>query len=355
MNYRLLILNLPATKYREEMEYLLSTYDVLNSWCQESNDQELVYHIIIRRAKTESFINTLQKRFSKIEGFRISLIPIEASVPVPEPILFKEEREEEQMETTVEDLKDQLDPQKLINRLSRHELYANLSDISKLSGIFILMVILSAIVSAIGVLNNNVAVIIGAMVIAPFLGPNMALSLATNLGDIDLAKDAIKSNYVGVLIAFSLSIFLGYIFIVDPTVPEIALRARTNLGSITLAFASGMAGALAFTVGFSTTLIGVMVAVALLPPLVTSGLLLGSGEYTLAAGAFLLFFINLVCVNLAGVLTFKFQKIQPIYPEKIENAQKLMKFSLIIWLSLLAILLIMLLQYRGVFDLLLLA
>ncbi len=354
MNNRLLILNLPDTEYRGEVEYLLSKYDVLNSWCQESSDKKLVYHIIIRRAKTESFINTLQKRFSKIEGFRISLLPIEASIPVPDPIFYPE-REEEQMETTVEDLKDQLDPQKLINRLSRHELYANLSDISKLSGIFILMVILSAIVSAIGVLNNNVAVIIGAMVIAPFLGPNMALSLATNLGDIDLAKDAIKSNYVGVLIAFTLSTFLGYIFIVDPTVPEIALRARTNLGSITLAFASGMAGALAFTVGFSTTLIGVMVAVALLPPLVTSGLLLGSGEYTLAAGAFLLFFINLVCVNLAGVLTFKFQKIQPIYPEKIENAQKLMKLSLIIWFSLLAILLIMILQYRGVFDLLLLA
>ena len=354
MNNRLLILNLPDTEYRGEVEYLLSKYDVPNSWCQESSDKKLVYHIIIRRAKTESFINTLQKRFSKIEGFRISLLPIEASIPVPDPIFYPE-REEEQMETTVEDLKDQLDPQKLINRLSRHELYANLSDISKLSGIFILMVILSAIVSAIGVLNNNVAVIIGAMVIAPFLGPNMALSLATNLGDIDLAKDAIKSNYVGVLIAFTLSTFLGYIFIVDPTVPEIALRARTNLGSITLAFASGMAGALAFTVGFSTTLIGVMVAVALLPPLVTSGLLLGSGEYTLAAGAFLLFFINLVCVNLAGVLTFKFQKIQPIYPEKIENAQKLMKLSLIIWFSLLAILLIMILQYRGVFDLLLLA
>lgn len=143
---------------------------------------KIIYNVIIRREKTEALINTLQKRFSDLEGFRISLLPVEASVPVPEPIekIISKHREPEE-DTTIEDLTDRLDPKELINRLSRHEIYANISDMAKLSNIFILMVILSAIVAAIGVLNNNVAVIIGAMVIAPFLGPNMALSLATIL------------------------------------------------------------------------------------------------------------------------------------------------------------------------------
>lgn len=352
MAYRLIIIILPEKKELDELKSIIHRYDVLNSWQVSSRENEIIYHVIIRRAKTESLINTLQKRFSYLDGFRINLLPIEASVPVPEAIFNK--KEDEVTDTTLDDLKDRLDPQELINRLSRHELYASLSDISKLSPIYITMVILSAIVSAIGVLNNNVAVIIGAMVIAPFLGPNMALSLATNLGDVDLAKDSIKSNYVGVVIAFSLSLLLGMLFSVDPSVPEILLRARTNLGSITLAFASGIAGALAFTVGFSTTLIGVMVAVALLPPLVTSGLLFGSGEYGLASGAFLLFFINLVCVNLAGVLTFKIQGIKAIYPEQISKSRKMIKLSLILWTALLLLLIVLILQYRGALDLLLL-
>ncbi|MGF7119530.1 TIGR00341 family protein [Methanobacterium oryzae] len=358
MAYRLIIIILPDYGNLEKLKNILKKYDVLSSWFVESAEDQIVFNVIIRRAKTESFINTLQKRFSNLEGFRISLLPVEASVPVPEPIekIVSKHREtaEEKEDTTIEDLTDRLDPKELINRLSRHEIYANIADMAKLSNIFILMVILSAIVAAIGVLNNNVAVIIGAMVIAPFLGPNMALSLATTLGDVELAKNSIKSNYLGLLIAFSLSVILGFIFTVDPNIPEIALRARTNLGSITLAFASGITGALAFTVGFSTTLIGVMVAVALLPPLVTCGLLVGSGEFSLALGAFLLFFINLVCVNLAGILTFKFQKIQPIYPESINRAKIMTNIALLLWTSLLSIFIVLILLYRGAFGVLLL-
>ena len=84
----------------------------------------------------------------------------------------------------------------------------------------------------------------------------MALSLANILGDVELAIESIKTNYFGLFVVFILSSVLGLIFTVNPSVPEIALRAKTNLGSITLAFASGIAGALAFTAGFSTTLIG---------------------------------------------------------------------------------------------------
>lgn len=78
-----------------------------------------------------------------------------------EKVLEKYNKSTSDEDTTIEELTDRLDPHELINRLRRHEIYANISDIAKLSNIFILMVILSAIVAAIGILNNNIAVIIG--------------------------------------------------------------------------------------------------------------------------------------------------------------------------------------------------
>ncbi len=357
MTYRLIIIVMPTYEILDEIKSILEGYDVLNYWDVKSSNEQIIVNAIIRREKTESLINLLQKRFSNLEGFRISLMPVEASLPVPEPIekmISKYEEPSDKEDTTLEELTDRIDPNELVYRLSRHEIYSNISDLAKLSKVYVIMVILSAIVAAIGVLNNNVAVIIGAMVIAPFLGPNMALSLATTLGDIKLAQESIKTNYIGLLVVFILSAFLGLLFTVDPSVPEVALRAKTNLGSITLAFASGIAGALAFTVGFSTTLIGVMVAVALLPPLVTCGLLFGSGHFSLALGAFLLFFINLVCVNLAGIITFKAQKIRPIDPERINKAKKLTNIALLLWTSLLSIFIVLILLYRGIFGILLL-
>ena len=135
--------------------------------------------------------------------------------------------------------------------------------------------------------GNNVAVIIGAMVIAPMLGPNVALSLSNTLGDVTLARIALKANAVGILIAFILSVFIGFIFTVDPAIPEIASRTKVVLEAIVIALASSSAGVLAFTTGVSAILIGVMVAVALLPPLVVCGLLLGSGHELPGFGALL--------------------------------------------------------------------
>jgi uncharacterized hydrophobic protein (TIGR00341 family) len=356
MTYRMIILILPEDNV-DNVKNILYKYDVLESWYTQSSEGKTVFNIIIRREKTESLLNVLQRHFSDLDGFRISLLPVEASIPVPEPIkksLIKQKPVQENDGTVIEELTDRIDPQELVNRLSRHEIYADISDIAKLSKVFIIMVILSAIVAAIGVLNNNVAVIIGAMVIAPLLGPNTALSLGTVLGDVKLAKNAIKTNFFGIFTAFVVSLILGSILVVDPTIPEILLRTRAGLGSITLALASGIAGALSFTIGFRSTLIGVMVAVALLPPLVTSGLLLGSGQIALALGAFLLFLINLVCVNLSGVVTFMIQKIRPIDPQKIQLAKKMTYAALILWIVLLSSFIVSILLYRGVLNFILL-
>jgi uncharacterized hydrophobic protein (TIGR00341 family) len=163
-------------------------------------------------------------------------------------------------------------------------LYEDIKAAARCSRVFLIMVVLSTIVAAVGLYYNSVAIIIGAMVIAPLLGPNVALALATALGDLALLRHALLTALAGIATAMVLSVFIGVLLNVDPATPEIASRNAVGLGDIAVALASGAAGALAFTTGASATLIGVMVAVALLPPLVTFGLLLGGGHAALAMG-----------------------------------------------------------------------
>lgn len=89
--------------------------------------------------------------------------------------------------------------------------------------------------------------------------------------------------------------------------------ARTRLGydSIALALASGAAGALSLTTRLPSALVGVMVAVALLPPAVALGYTLGAGQLKLAGGAAALLAVNIVCVNLSAQLVFFSKGIKP--------------------------------------------
>ena len=119
-------------------------------------------------------------------------------------------------------------------------------------------------------------------------------------------------------------------------VPELASRAVVGVGDVVVALASGAAGALAFTTGVSAVLIGVMVAVALLPPLVAFGLLLGGGHAALAAGALSLFAMNLICVNLAGVATFLLQGIRPVTWWEEKRAARATRIAIGLWVTMLA-------------------
>jgi uncharacterized membrane protein len=95
--------------------------------------------------------------------------------------------------------------------------------------------------------------------------------------------------------------------------------------------ASGAAGVLAFTTGVSATLIGVMVAVALLPPLTVSGLLFGDGHFHESFLGFLLFSTNIICINLSGILTFLARGITPRTWWESHKAKKSTRKALITW------------------------
>lgn len=93
--------------------------------------------------------------------------------------------------------------------------------------------------------------------------------------------------------------------------PEIFSRTIVSYREILIALASGVAGALAYTTGAPSTLIGVMVAIALIPPLVTSGLFIGACYGLKGFNALLLVLVNMICINLAGVVTLLYMGIRP--------------------------------------------
>jgi uncharacterized hydrophobic protein (TIGR00341 family) len=304
-------------------------------WNKSFERNLILVRILVSAEESESLINMLDARFKKDDGYRILVLPVTASLPRPP--------EEEKEEVKSPGSKDK--NRKASKRIGREELYSEVASVG-VSKVYIFMVVLSSIVAAFGVLKDNVAVIIGAMVIAPLLLPNVSLSLATILADIGLARRALKANFVGVGTAIVISYALGSFLPVDPQGSEIASRTVVGLGDVALALASGSAGALAFTTGVSATLIGVMVAVALLPPLVAFGLLMGSGHESLAWGAMLLFVANFIAINLSGVATFLAQGIRPRKWSEAKRAKRASIAAMVLWLLMLALLVYIILGSR---------
>ena len=325
MPERVIKIILPKDKAKDAIA-LLESQEKLTYWQEGLSVKNFVASVLIDSAQSELVMDLFEKKFSKVSGFKLILFPVEASIPRP--------KDEKKKSTSVEEKKEK----KSKLRISREELYSDIVDGTKLNNVFILMTILSTVVVAIGLLKNNVAVIIGAMVIAPFLGPNVALALSSVIAEKKLGADAMKTLAVGGLIVVLLSAGIGLTINIDTGIIEISSRTSLGFGDIILALASGAAGVLAFTTGASAAVIGVMVAVALLPPLTVFGLLLGAGEYTLAAGALLLFITNVICVNLAGIGTFLFQGVSPRTWYAADKAKKATRKSLVLWVITLALL-----------------
>ena len=138
---------------------------------------------------------------------------------------------------------------------------------AKLDRDFLIFVVLSTIVAAIGLHSNSVAGVIGAMVIAPLLGPILGFSLGiAALGDRKLLFGAAQTLAVGVALALVCAILISFVIPVDFTSRELMSRAEVRLDGMALAIAAGAAAALSLTRGANATLVGVMVAAALLPP-----------------------------------------------------------------------------------------
>lgn len=278
-----------------------------------------ICRMLVRPGRLQQVVDGLQTALEKTDNSRIVIQPVEATLP--------RLAEDEDQKT------------RALTR-SREELYTRIEAGTKLDNNFILMAVLSTIVAAIGLLEDNVAVVIGAMVIAPLLGPNMAMAFAAALGDTRLALSSLKTNVVGVTLALLITFVIGLIWPLNFNSTELMTRTDVGLEGIALALASGMAAVLALTTGVSASLVGVMVAVALLPPAATMGLMLGAANYQLALGALLLLAVNVVCVNLAAKVTFFIRGVRPRTWWQKQKARQSLITYIIFWAVALLVLLV---------------
>ncbi len=288
-------------------------------------------HMVVDTAKSEAVMDRLEQLFGTREEFQLTLLPLEATLPrspepEPEPATGKN---------------------KASQRISREELYQEVSSGLKVRSTFVTMVLLSSVVAAIGLYRDDTAILIGAMVIAPLLSPNIALSLAATLGDAELAWNAIQTNALGVMLSLLVAVTFGFLLAISPELPAIAHRSEVDAGDLLLALCSGAAGALAFTTGLPSTLIGVMVAVALMPPLVAFGMLLGAGHAAASMGPLLLLATNVICLNIAAVATFVAKGIRPRTWWEAERAKLAIRRAGLAWGALLIALVAILWFLRG--------
>jgi uncharacterized membrane protein len=277
-------------------------------WTENGGPTGSVVSAVVGANGTGAALDFLYERLANVSGFRVLVLPLDAMLPRPRASRSVEGREIPTSSAAV----------------SREEVYASLSEGSKLSREFLILSALAAIVAAVGLNQNNAAAIIG-----------------------ELTRDAVRTSAAGFLVVFVTSLLMGLGLDAHPGVPEIDMRTTLGLGDMLLALAAGCAGTLAFTQGAGTNLIGVMVAVALLPPIVASGMLLGDGYLKEAAGAFVLVMANVIALILAGMATFLWKGMRPRHWWLEERASKRARAGLAVFVGLFIALAVAVVLSRG--------
>mgnify|MGYP006282411139 CR=1 FL=1 len=194
---------------------------------------------------------------------------------------------------------------------------------------YIMLVIVSAIITSLGLILNNVAVIVGSMVIAPMLGPILAITIGIVIGSGQLIKKGISAEIIGTVIAILVGFIIGLIIPDVDLTEALKIRMFPTLADLLIATSAGAASAYTLIRGqLKTGLVGVMVAASLLPVMGAIGIGISMANQTLILGGFLLLGGNFLGLILANMLVFYFEGLRPQMWHKFK-AEKIIKKSLI--------------------------
>lgn len=163
------------------------------------------------------------------------------------------------------------------------------------------------VIASIGLNVNSAAVIIGAMLISPLMGPIIGAGFGLGVFDFSLLKKSLKNLLVATLVGLIVSAIYFYISPFKETQPELLSRISPNIYDILIAFSGGLVGAIAITrVEKGNPIPGVAIATALMPPLCTAGYGLAIGSMKFFFGAIYLYSINCVfiCISTFFIVTF---------------------------------------------------
>ncbi len=185
---------------------------------------------------------------------------------------------------------------------------------------YVSMIVLSVVVATTGLLLDSVAVVVGAMVIAPLYGPAVSTSVGTVVGNRRLFSRGIELQVMGVAIAvvtatlFAWFLKVGYLSpagLAITSTPQIASRLSPDILSLVVALVAGVAGILGMATSTRVTLVGVMMAAALLPPAAVVGIGIAWWEPPVAVHAATLLAVNVLAINFAGLVTLWYLGYRP--------------------------------------------
>jgi len=205
-------------------------------------------------------------------------------------------------------------------RIAQEELTAAARDLAPSTRTFAIMTVISALIATAGLLLDSPAVVVGSMVIAPLVGPAMAASVGTVVDDRELFRRGLYLQVGGMLLAVvTAAVFAAIVknaHLVPPLaevfqISEVRQRVAPDTLSLAVALGAGAAGVISLTSGVSTALVGVMIAVALLPPAATVGIGIAWGDPWTTLGSTVLLLVNVLSINLAALVVLWYTGYRP--------------------------------------------
>ena len=196
------------------------------------------------------------------------------------------------------------------DKAQRDEVVAAISKGVVFRGVNLWVLIFATMIASLGLNVNSAAVIIGAMLISPIMGPIMGIGLSLGINDFELLKKALRNYALMFIVAIITSTVYFLVSPLSSNSSELLARTVPTTYDVLIALFGGLAGIVAQTRQdrTSTVIPGVAIATALIPPLCTAGFGLATGQIKFFVGAFYLFFINSVFIALATYLMVRFLK-----------------------------------------------
>ena len=215
----------------------------------------------------------------------------------------------------------------LPDKENEQDIIAQITSGVSFKGATLLILIFAIFIASLGLNVNSTAVIIGAMLISPLMGPIIGMGLAVGINDLELLKRSAKNYGVATLISVLTATVYFLISPLSEVQSELLARTSPTLYDVLIAFCGGAAGIIALCTGGKGNIIpGVAIATALMPPLCTAGFGLATGHWLYFLGAFYLFFINTVFIALAtyiGVRLFHFKQIESLSSENDSRTRRI--------------------------------
>lgn len=182
---------------------------------------------------------------------------------------------------------------------------------ARLNQKFLLLITLSAAIATLGLLQSSTAVVIGAMLVSPLLGPIMGVGFGLATLESNLIKRSLVTMAAGMAVAIIVAMFIIWLSPIRDVTPELRARTQPTLLDLGVAVVGGIAGVYAIMRKLSGVMVGVAIATALVPPLSTIGFGLATGRFDFAVGAALLFLTNTLAIAFAATIIARINKFGP--------------------------------------------